>query len=315
MQGTASAEALSAQQAEGLRHILTDLGPAFVKIGQVKPRCSLGKLLAASFAGRSGPFRQRQHSPSSSIRLLPSHPLNAALPVKAWGFVGLACKPAGPCPDVYPIPCEHGSRLSIKSVALQAVSSRPDVIPPGFLAELEKLQDQIPPFPDEDAYAVISAELGVPASAVFSSLTPSPIAAASLGQARSSSWPICSMWVARPCRQVLITEGGFRTGTHIQRLYSCDCNSPAFVSIQHRHAHRYCVKVQKWQKRTTFSCGQVYKGTLRSSGQAVAVKVQRPGVREQIAMDVFILRNLLAFVREWRKVNRRVTAVVSGHGS
>jgi len=34
------------------------------------------------------------------------------------------------------------------------------------------------------------------------------------------------------------------------------------------------------------------------------VKVQRPGVREQIAMDVFILRNLLAFVREWRKVNR-----------
>jgi len=48
----------------------------------------------------------------------------------------------------------------------------------------------------------------------------------------------------------------------------------------------------------------VYKGTLRSNGQAVAVKVQRPGVREQIAMDVFILRNLLAFVREWRKVNR-----------
>ena len=35
VQGTASVEALSAQQAEGLRHILTDLGPAFVKIGQV----------------------------------------------------------------------------------------------------------------------------------------------------------------------------------------------------------------------------------------------------------------------------------------
>ena len=53
------------------------------------------------------------------------------------------------------------------------------------------------------------------------------------------------------------------------------------------------------------SCGvQVYRGTLRSNGQAVAVKVQRPGVREQIAMDVFILRNLLALIREWRKVNR-----------
>ena len=34
------------------------------------------------------------------------------------------------------------------------------------------------------------------------------------------------------------------------------------------------------------------------------MKVQRPGVREQIAMDVYILRNLLAVIREWRKVNR-----------
>ena len=65
------------------------------------------------------------------------------------------------------------------------MSSRPDVISPGYLAELEKLQDQIPPFPDAEAYAVIGAELGVPASAVFSQLTASPIAAASLGQART----------------------------------------------------------------------------------------------------------------------------------
>ena len=100
---------------------------------------------------------------------------------------------------------------------MQAVSSRPDVIPPGYLAELEKLQDQIPPFPDEDAYAVISAELGVPASAVFSELTPSPIAAASLGQARSPSsqalhqfgrsiTPACKPW-ATPRRQAQIYQG------------------------------------------------------------------------------------------------------------
>lgn len=35
IQGTATTEALSAHQAERLRCILTDLGPAFVKIGQV----------------------------------------------------------------------------------------------------------------------------------------------------------------------------------------------------------------------------------------------------------------------------------------
>ncbi len=49
---------------------------------------------------------------------------------------------------------------------------------------------------------------------------------------------------------------------------------------------------------------QVYKGRLRSNGKEVAVKVQRPGVREQIALDVYILRYGLALLRSWRKLNR-----------
>lgn len=64
----------------------------------------------------------------------------------------------------------------------QAVSSRPDVTPPSYTYELEKLQDQIPPFNDAQAMQVILEELGRPASSVFSSMTPSPVAAASLGQ-------------------------------------------------------------------------------------------------------------------------------------
>jgi len=39
------------------------------------------------------------------------------------------------------------------------------------------------------------------------------------------------------------------------------------------------------------SIGQVYKGRLRSNGQQVAVKVQRPGCEEQIGIDLFILRS------------------------
>ena len=35
---------------------------------------------------------------------------------------------------------------------------------------------------------------------------------------------------------------------------------------------------------------QVYQGVLRSNNKPVAVKVQRPGVRESIALDVYILR-------------------------
>lgn len=36
----------------------------------------------------------------------------------------------------------------------------------------------------------------------------------------------------------------------------------------------------------------MYRGVLRSNGKPVAVKVQRPGVRESIALDIFILRYL-----------------------
>ncbi|GIL56849.1 hypothetical protein Vafri_12157 [Volvox africanus] len=64
----------------------------------------------------------------------------------------------------------------------QALSSRPDVLPPSYIAALEALQDRIPPFPDTAAMAVLESELGVPPSAIFSSLSASPVAAASLGQ-------------------------------------------------------------------------------------------------------------------------------------
>ncbi|KAG2443941.1 hypothetical protein HXX76_002280 [Chlamydomonas incerta] len=64
----------------------------------------------------------------------------------------------------------------------QALSSRPDVLPPAYIAALEALQDRIPPFPDVAAMAVLEAELGRPPSAVFASLSTSPVAAASLGQ-------------------------------------------------------------------------------------------------------------------------------------
>lgn len=44
------------------------------------------------------------------------------------------------------------------------------------------------------------------------------------------------------------------------------------------------------------SLGQVYKATLASSGETVAVKVQRPGIGESIAIDMLLLRKLLGVV-------------------
>jgi predicted unusual protein kinase regulating ubiquinone biosynthesis (AarF/ABC1/UbiB family) len=102
----------------------------------------------------------------------------------------------------------------------QALSTRPDLVPPIYLDELTQLQDQLPPFSNDIAYHFIELELGAPAAEVFAELSPDPVAAASLGQ--------------------------------------------------------------------------VYKGRLKT-GEAVAVKVQRPGLAKRITLDLFILRRLAKF--------------------
>jgi predicted unusual protein kinase regulating ubiquinone biosynthesis (AarF/ABC1/UbiB family) len=109
----------------------------------------------------------------------------------------------------------------------QALSTRPDLVPPLFTEELSKLQDQIPPFSNEIAFQFIREELGQEPSDLFDEISPAPIAAASLGQ--------------------------------------------------------------------------VYKATLKT-GEKVAVKVQRPGLAKNIALDVYILRGLSAWVM--KKVDR-----------
>ena len=42
----------------------------------------------------------------------------------------------------------------------QALSSRPDLLPPAYLRELGELQDRLPPFPTPVAMDVIRQELG-----------------------------------------------------------------------------------------------------------------------------------------------------------
>ncbi len=104
----------------------------------------------------------------------------------------------------------------------QALSTRPDLVPPVYLEELTRLQDQLPAFPNEIAYQFIEEELGQGPEAIYTEFSPQPIAAASLGQ--------------------------------------------------------------------------VYKGKL-STGEEVAIKVQRPDLRECITIDLYILRRLSAWAK------------------
>ncbi|KAF7086929.1 hypothetical protein CFC21_090172 [Triticum aestivum] len=64
----------------------------------------------------------------------------------------------------------------------QALSIRPDILSPAAMTELQKLCDKVPSFPDDIAMALLEEELGRPWQDIYSELSPSPIAAASLGQ-------------------------------------------------------------------------------------------------------------------------------------
>ena len=118
----------------------------------------------------------------------------------------------------------------------QALSTRPDLLPPPYLEELEQLQDALPTFPDATAFALMEAELGAPLESVYSAISASPIAAASLGQ--------------------------------------------------------------------------VYKATLMS-GEAVAVKVQRPGIARGMSVDFFLVRSLAGFADGAAEITRLSTSLVA----
>ncbi|MEG4012640.1 MULTISPECIES: ABC1 kinase family protein [unclassified Microcoleus] len=111
----------------------------------------------------------------------------------------------------------------------QALSTRPDLVPPAYLEELTTLQDQLPPFPNEVAYQFIQEELGAHPNEIYAEITADPIAAASLGQ--------------------------------------------------------------------------VYKGKLKT-GEIVAIKVQRPGLAENIGLDIYILRRAAVWAQNSFKIIR-----------
>ncbi|HLL75914.1 MAG TPA: AarF/ABC1/UbiB kinase family protein [Pyrinomonadaceae bacterium] len=64
----------------------------------------------------------------------------------------------------------------------QALATRADLLPLAYVKELTTLQDQVPPFPNDEAFARVEAELGRPAAELFAEIDDEPVAAASLGQ-------------------------------------------------------------------------------------------------------------------------------------
>lgn len=112
----------------------------------------------------------------------------------------------------------------------QLLSTRPDLLPDVYIDALSRLQDNVEPFPAEEAEAIVAAELGVRVNKAFLEFEREPMAAASLGQ--------------------------------------------------------------------------VHRARLRD-GRPVAVKVQRPGVRERIVEDLDALEEVAGFMDRHTKTGRR----------
>ncbi|XP_016471916.2 protein ACTIVITY OF BC1 COMPLEX KINASE 3, chloroplastic [Nicotiana tabacum] len=88
----------------------------------------------------------------------------------------------------------------------QGLSTRPDLCPPQYLEELSELQDALPTFPDAQAFSCIERELGRSLDTIYSSISASPIAAASLGQVYKAQLKYSGQIVAVKVQRLGIEE-------------------------------------------------------------------------------------------------------------
>jgi predicted unusual protein kinase regulating ubiquinone biosynthesis (AarF/ABC1/UbiB family) len=68
----------------------------------------------------------------------------------------------------------------------QVLSTRPDLLPPEYIEELEHLQDDVPPMPYEQVEETIEHELHARISKLFGSFDQEPLGSASLGQVHAA---------------------------------------------------------------------------------------------------------------------------------
>lgn len=116
-----------------------------------------------------------------------------------------------------PLAMERGVRLRLALEGLgpifikfgQLLSTRRDLLPPDIADELALLQDKVPPFSSDLAYALIEQQLGAKIHEVFSDFEKQPLASASVAQvhaARLKSGEAVVVKVIRPGLKAVIDQ-------------------------------------------------------------------------------------------------------------
>ncbi len=108
---------------------------------------------------------------------------------------------------IYARPRGERLRLALESLGPifvkfgQMLSTRRDLVPPDIAEELARLQDRVPPFPSDQALAVLRRAYGREAAEVFAEFDPTPVASASVAQvhrARLKSGERVAVKILRP---------------------------------------------------------------------------------------------------------------------
>lgn len=63
------------------------------------------------------------------------------------------------------------------------------------------------------------------------------------------------------------------------------------------------------------SLGQVYRAKLKSTGQEVAIKVQRPNIMTQVALDMHLLREIAPIIKRLGNLNSDTVGTVDAWGA